>query len=131
MPAPLGDSATLKIHRFIVANRPEAPPDRAASAATVKYTAVMSLVTIPRSCVIALLLAGVACAQTAPTTDPFAAARFLVGTGHGDLSCEPGTGKTVREYRFVLNNRYLEVRNKSTYPAQPKNPKGEVMKTGA
>jgi len=32
----------------------------------------------------------------------------------------------MREYRFVLNDRYLEVRNRSTYPAQPRNPKGEV-----
>jgi hypothetical protein len=32
----------------------------------------------------------------------------------------------VREYTFVLNQRYLEVRNQSTYPPQEKNPKGEV-----
>ncbi len=42
------------------------------------------------------------------------------------MNGQPGRGKSVREYRFALNNRYLEVRNKSTYPVQPGNPKGEV-----
>lgn len=32
----------------------------------------------------------------------------------------------MREYRFVMNGRYLEVRNQSAFPAQPRNPKGEV-----
>jgi hypothetical protein len=74
---------------------------------------------------IALLFAGVAGAQTAPTTDAWAPVRYLVGTWDGDVNGEPGTGKSVREYRFVLNNRYLEVRNKSSYPVQRRNPKGE------
>src|SRR5215471_19766693 len=52
--------------------------------------------------------------------------RFLAGVWDGDVSGQPGNGQCAREYRFVLNARYLEVRNKSTYPAQPKNPKGEV-----
>jgi len=34
--------------------------------------------------------------------------------------------KVQREYRFVLNNKFLHVQNKSTYDPQPKNPKGEV-----
>jgi hypothetical protein len=38
----------------------------------------------------------------------------------------PLARQPARAGRFVLANKYLEVRNKSTYPAQPKNPKGEV-----
>ena len=34
--------------------------------------------------------------------------------------------KVQREYRFVLNDKFLHVQNKSTYDPQPKNPKGEV-----
>ncbi len=67
-----------------------------------------------------------ACAQTSPGADAWGPVRFLVGTWEGDVHGQPGRGKSVREYRFTLNNRYLEVRNKSAYPIQPQNPKGEV-----
>ncbi len=72
-----------------------------------------------------LLLAALA-AQTAPAPDVWEPVRFLAGSWEGDVSGQPGSGKCLREYRFVMNNRYLEVRNRSTYPAQPANPKGEV-----
>jgi hypothetical protein len=79
-----------------------------------------------RSCIaVPLLLAAVA-AQTNSAADPWEPVRFLVGVWDGDVQGQPGKGQSAREYRFVLNNRYLEVRNKSTYPAQPKNPKGEL-----
>lgn len=65
-------------------------------------------------------------AQKTTVPDVWAPVRFLVGTWDGDASGQPGTGKSVREYKFVLNGRFLEVRNRSTYPAQPKNPKGEI-----
>lgn len=50
----------------------------------------------------------------------------MVGSWAGDVDGAPGKGNSEREYRFVLNNSFLEIRNKSTYAAQPKNPKGEV-----
>ena len=41
-----------------------------------------------------------------------------------------GSGPVARrnciEFRFALKGKFLEVRNKSVYAAQPKNPKGEV-----
>src|SRR3974377_847191 len=61
-----------------------------------------------------------------PAADPWAPVRFLAGTWEGEVDGQPGKGQSAREYRFVLNDKYLEVRNKSTYPAQPKNPKGEL-----
>ena len=63
---------------------------------------------------------------SAVADDPWAAVRFLSGKWAGDVEGEPGKGKSEREYRFVLNGAYIEVRNKSTYPSSPKNPKGEV-----
>ena len=72
--------------------------------------------------VFGLLLA----AQTAPAPDVWQPVRFLAGAWEGDSSGQPGNGKSAREYRFVLNNKYLEIRNKSIYPAQSRNPKGEV-----
>src|SRR5688572_13756191 len=62
----------------------------------------------------------------APKPDPWQPLRGLVGSWEGDAQGEPGTGTTEREYRFVLNDRFIRVDNRSTYAPQPKNPKGEV-----
>jgi hypothetical protein len=59
-------------------------------------------------------------------TDPWQPVRTLVGSWEGEANGEPGTGRSEREYRFTLNDRYIQVASKTTYPAQPKNPKGEV-----
>jgi hypothetical protein len=68
----------------------------------------------------------VAAPSAAAKPSPWEAMRFFVGawagTGHG----EPGTSTVERRYAFVLHGRFLEVQNKSTYPPQEKNPKGEV-----
>jgi len=61
-----------------------------------------------------------------PKPDPFAPLRFFVGVWRGDQAGQPGNGVSERTYQFVLNNRFLEVKNTSTYPPQTKNPKGEV-----
>ena len=58
--------------------------------------------------------------------DKWAPLRFLLGTWEGTTSGDPGTGTVRREYRLVLRDQFIEVRNTSTYPAQEKNPKGEV-----
>jgi hypothetical protein len=65
-------------------------------------------------------------AQNTAAPDVWQPLRFLPGAWEGTVSGQPGNGTCRREYRFVLNNQFLEVRNKSTYAAQPKNPKGEV-----
>ena len=51
--------------------------------------------------------------------------RVFVGTWTGEAKGESGEGKSEREYKFVLNNRFLHVANRTTYPVQAKNPKGE------
>jgi len=61
-----------------------------------------------------------------PSQDPWTNMRALAGSWTGTSNGEPGNGSSVRSYAFVLNNKFLQVRNKSTYPAQPKNPKGEI-----
>jgi hypothetical protein len=86
----------------------------------------MSQMTITHGCVIALLFWEAAAAQTSSVPDIWGPVRSLVGTWEGEVNGQPGSGKSVRECRFVLNDKYLEIRNKSTYPVQPKNPKGEV-----
>jgi hypothetical protein len=73
-----------------------------------------------------LLAAGTGRAQTPPAPDPFERARVLVGRWEGTAEGQPGTGTVRREYSFVLNGRFIRVRNRSEYPAQAKNPKGEI-----
>jgi hypothetical protein len=50
----------------------------------------------------------------------------MAGAWEGTSEGEPGKGTARRTYRFVLNDRFLNEQNVSTYPPQPKNPKGEV-----
>jgi len=58
--------------------------------------------------------------------DRWAALRGLLGTWEGTSKGEPGDGTVRREYRLVLGDRFIEVRNRSTYPPREKTPGGEV-----
>lgn len=65
-------------------------------------------------------------AAPASRPDPWKPLRIFIGQWEGEVQGPPGKGKAEREYRFVLNNRFIHVANKSVYPAQEKNPKGET-----
>jgi hypothetical protein len=58
--------------------------------------------------------------------DPWQPVRVLLGAWEGDSQGQPGTGKCEREYRLTLKDRFIQVNNRSTYPPQEKNPKGET-----
>ena len=73
-----------------------------------------------------LLLTSVGTGQKPVPADTWEPLRYLVGIWEGTGKGQPGVSKIQREYRFVLNDKYIQVQNKSTYDAQPKNPKGEV-----
>ena len=62
----------------------------------------------------------------APAIDPFARVSFLVGRWEGTVEGQPGKGTVRREYSRVLNGSFIRVVNRSEYPAQEKNPKGEI-----
>ncbi|MBI3713813.1 MAG: hypothetical protein HY253_12755 [Burkholderiales bacterium] len=59
-------------------------------------------------------------------TDMWAALRSLQGQWQGQSAGQPGEGSVVRQYEFILSERFLHERNTSTYPPQEKNKKGEV-----
>jgi len=65
-------------------------------------------------------------AQTPQKPDRFAPLRFLVGTWRGDQAGQPGQGTAERTYQFILNDRFIQESNTSTYPPQEKNKTGEV-----
>ncbi len=52
--------------------------------------------------------------------------RNMIGTWTGTSEGQPGNGKYERTYQIVLNKKFIEVKNKSTYPPSKDNPKGEV-----
>jgi hypothetical protein len=63
---------------------------------------------------------------TAQNGDVWRPLRFLLGVWNTTSSGQPGNGTGTREYRFVLENRFIESRTRVTYPPQEKNPKGEI-----
>lgn len=52
--------------------------------------------------------------------------KFFVGSWRGVGSGKPGQSEVERSYQFILNGKFLEARNTSTYPPQAQNPQGEV-----
>jgi len=52
--------------------------------------------------------------------------KFMIGNWIGTSEGEPGKGTYERSYQIVLNKKFIEVKNKSTYPPSKDNPKGEV-----
>lgn len=54
--------------------------------------------------------------------DVWAPFRLFVGSWKGGSN----KSKTERDYEFVLNDKFLRVRNKSTFEPTEKNPKGEI-----
>lgn len=72
------------------------------------------------------VLPAAAAAQPAPAADPFERVAVLIGRWEGTTEGQPGKGAVRREYTRILNGRFIRVHNRSEYPAQEKNPKGEV-----
>ena len=65
-------------------------------------------------------------ARQTPGSDGLAMISPLIGRWTGTTEGQPGTGTVERDYERVLGDRFLRVQNRSTYPPQPTNPKGEV-----
>ena len=76
--------------------------------------------------VLALVATSSAAQTPAKKPSPWDPMRFFVGSWSGVGDGQPGTSTVEREYSFALNDRFLEVRNKSTYLPQETNPQGEV-----
>ena len=52
--------------------------------------------------------------------------KFLTGSWKGIGEGEPGKGNYKRSYQFILSHNFIEIKNRSTYPATAKHPNGEV-----
>ena len=69
---------------------------------------------------------GLAGASQATTSSRLSAVQPFVGKWQGTSEGQPGTGTLTREYRAILRDRFIEETNRSVYPPQEKNPKGEI-----
>lgn len=65
-------------------------------------------------------------AQPPAKPDPWAPLRWLSGSWSGTSKGKSGEGNSTRSYEFVLGGRFLHARNRSVYPPQAANPKGEI-----
>jgi len=70
--------------------------------------------------------AGALLAQEEKKEDVWQPLRFFIGKWEGTGEGRPGVSTVEREYRFVLQDKFIEARNKSVYLPQEDNPKGEV-----
>lgn len=75
---------------------------------------------------ILILLPGTVFGQDEKKEDVWEPLRFFVGKWEGEGEGRPGASKAEREYKFVLQGKFLEAKNKSVYEPQEDNPKGEV-----
>ncbi len=73
-----------------------------------------------------LLLPGTSLAQLSKQDSIWMPMTVFLGKWHGTGGGEPGVGKYERSYQYVLEKRFIEVRNKSVYPPTDQTPKGEV-----
>ena len=78
-------------------------------------------------CLIAIsLLPGFVFSQTTGAKDVWQPLKFFIGEWEGFGKGQPGNSTLARTYKFVLNGKYIQVVNKTTYVPQEKNPKGEI-----
>ena len=64
--------------------------------------------------------------QTKPAPDVWEPLRVLIGKWEGTGNGKPGISDVQREYRLVMNDKFIHVQNRSVYEPQPQNPKGEI-----
>lgn len=65
-------------------------------------------------------------AQTVVKNDTWQHFRYFIGTWKGTGKGEPGSSDLDRVYELVLNNKFINVKHKSSYQPQTRNPKGET-----
>jgi hypothetical protein len=79
-----------------------------------------------KAILIMFVLPALSFSQADKKPDVWEPLRFFVGSWEGSGKGQPGSSTIGRDYQFVLNGKFLQVKNKSTYSPQQANPKGEV-----
>ncbi len=79
-----------------------------------------------KSCIFFILLPSLAFGQLSKQDSLWLPFSQLAGTWTGESEGKPGKGVYERTYAVVLNKKFIEVKNKSTYPPSANHPNGEV-----
>ncbi len=69
---------------------------------------------------------GILFAQGEKKEDIWAPFKFFIGTWEGKGEACPGLSSLKAGFKFVLNERYLQINGKAVFKPQEKNKKGEV-----
>jgi hypothetical protein len=75
---------------------------------------------------VVLLLALPVPAQTLPQDDVWQHFRYFLGTWKGSGKGKPGDSNLERDYQLVLNGKFINIKHRSRYQPQPRNPTGET-----
>lgn len=75
---------------------------------------------------ILLLITTVSFAQLSKQDSIWQPMKYFIGEWKGVGEANGEKGDYERSYQFILNKKFIEINNKSTYPATDKKPKGEV-----
>ncbi|MDQ5845540.1 MAG: hypothetical protein M3539_09625 [Acidobacteriota bacterium] len=73
-----------------------------------------------------LLVPGLGLAQEVRKGNAWSPFSFFIGTWKGTGKGDPGISQLERQYKFIFDGKYIEVKHKSVYAPQEKNPKGET-----
>ena len=80
----------------------------------------------PLLLVLCLLPTALGAQQRPATANQLSALDPFIGRWEGTSEGRPGNGTAEREYTRILNSRFVQVSNRSSYPPQERNPKGET-----
>lgn len=64
--------------------------------------------------------------QTSDKPDVWEPFRYFLGSWTGNTSGKPGTGSNSRTYSLILGGQFIEVKGRSSFEPQERNPSGEV-----
>jgi hypothetical protein len=73
-----------------------------------------------------ILVPGILFGQEKKKQDVWKPLRFFIGAWEGRGEGRPGISKVEREYKFVLQDKFLQAYHKSVYEPQDDDPEGEV-----
>jgi len=75
---------------------------------------------------ILMLLSSILFAQKDEKVDIWEPLKFFLGAWEGKVNGKSGEGRIERKYQFILDGKFLQVKNKAIFEPQEKNPKGEI-----
>jgi hypothetical protein len=76
--------------------------------------------------VVGLVLVSAISRGQSGAADPFERVAALIGSWEGTVEGQPGKGTVRRQYTRALKDRFIRITNRSEYPPQDKNRKGEL-----